>query len=84
MTIPAWLNTVAEEAHLNFSQILQNGIKKGLNIQLAKRSGITGALAVCSLFWSMDGLFGMSITPSERFLYFTDLLVLLSKNTEFS
>ena len=33
LTIPAWLNTVAEEAHLNFSQILQNGIKKELNIQ---------------------------------------------------
>lgn len=27
LTIPAWLNREAEEAHVNFSQILQDGLK---------------------------------------------------------
>ena len=31
-TIPAWLNTAAENAHLNFSQILQNGLLSQLNL----------------------------------------------------
>lgn len=29
-TIPAWLNTAAENAHLNFSQILQNALQEKL------------------------------------------------------
>ncbi|MEY8001717.1 type II toxin-antitoxin system HicB family antitoxin [Clostridium sp. Mt-5] len=32
LTVPAWLNTEAEEAHLNFSHILQEGLKRQLNI----------------------------------------------------
>jgi predicted RNase H-like HicB family nuclease len=32
LTIPAWLNTAAEEAHLNFSHILQDALKKELGI----------------------------------------------------
>jgi len=32
-TIPAWLNTAAENAHLNFSQILQNALQEKLNLQ---------------------------------------------------
>ena len=32
-TIPAWLNTAAENAHLNFSQILQSALQERLNIQ---------------------------------------------------
>lgn len=31
-TIPAWLNTAAEKAHLNFSQILQNALQERLNL----------------------------------------------------
>ena len=31
-TIPAWLNTAAEKAHLNFSQILQTALQERLNI----------------------------------------------------
>ena len=31
-TIPAWLNTAAEKAHLNFSQILQSALQERLNI----------------------------------------------------
>jgi predicted RNase H-like HicB family nuclease len=31
-TIPAWLNTAAENAHLNFSQILQNALQKELHL----------------------------------------------------
>lgn len=27
LTIPAWLNAAAEEAHINFSQVLQNALK---------------------------------------------------------
>ncbi|NLK52954.1 MAG: HicB family protein [Syntrophomonadaceae bacterium] len=33
LTIPAWLNEEAEKAGVNFSQILQDGLKKHLNIQ---------------------------------------------------
>lgn len=33
LTIPAWLNTMAERADLNFSKILQDGLKMQLNIQ---------------------------------------------------
>lgn len=32
LTVPAWLNTEAENAHLNFSHVLQEGLKKRLNI----------------------------------------------------
>lgn len=32
-TIPAWLNTAAENAHLNFSQVLQTALQERLNIQ---------------------------------------------------
>ena len=31
-TIPAWLNTAAEKAHLNFSQVLQAGLQERLNL----------------------------------------------------
>ena len=31
-TIPAWLNTAAENAHLNFSQVLQIGLQERLNL----------------------------------------------------
>jgi predicted RNase H-like HicB family nuclease len=33
LTIPAWLNRRAEEEHINFSLVLQNGLKNYLNIQ---------------------------------------------------
>lgn len=35
LTIPAWLNTIAEENNVNFSQVLQNALKDqlGLNNQ---------------------------------------------------
>ena len=32
LTIPAWLNTMAERADLNFSSILQNALKNELNL----------------------------------------------------
>ncbi|MDQ7095960.1 type II toxin-antitoxin system HicB family antitoxin [Desulfosporosinus sp. PR] len=32
LTIPAWLNTIAEENNVNFSQVLQNALKDQLNI----------------------------------------------------
>ena len=32
LTIPAWLNEAAESEHINFSGILQEGLKKRLNI----------------------------------------------------
>jgi len=32
LTIPSWLNKEAEEAHLNFSQILQKALKEHLEI----------------------------------------------------
>ncbi|MBQ4464669.1 MAG: type II toxin-antitoxin system HicB family antitoxin [Oscillospiraceae bacterium] len=31
-TIPAWLNTAAENAHLNFSQILQTALQEKLHL----------------------------------------------------
>lgn len=31
-TIPAWLNTAAENAHLNFSQILQTALQEHLHL----------------------------------------------------
>ena len=31
-TIPAWLNTASEKAHLNFSQILQTALQEKLNL----------------------------------------------------
>lgn len=32
LTIPSWLNTVAERAGVNFSTVLQNALKQQLNI----------------------------------------------------
>lgn len=32
VTIPAWLNEMAEENNINFSQVLQNALMKKLNI----------------------------------------------------
>lgn len=32
VTLPAWLNAVALEHNINFSQVLQDGLKKQLNI----------------------------------------------------
>jgi hypothetical protein len=32
VTVPAWLNVLAEKANLNFSQILQAGLKSTLGI----------------------------------------------------
>ena len=32
VTIPAWLNTAAEKAHLNFSQILQTALQERLHL----------------------------------------------------
>ena len=32
LTIPAWLNAEAEEAHVNFSSVLQSALKEHLNI----------------------------------------------------
>ena len=33
LTIPAWLNTMAEEQHINFSSVLQRALKQQLKIQ---------------------------------------------------
>ncbi|NLW07619.1 MAG: HicB family protein [Clostridia bacterium] len=33
LTIPAWLNTLAEKENINFSQILQDGLKNHLGIK---------------------------------------------------
>lgn len=33
LSVPSWLNEAAEAAHLNFSSILQSGLKKQLNIE---------------------------------------------------
>lgn len=33
LTIPSWLNTLAEEQHVNFSSILQQSLKEHLNIE---------------------------------------------------
>lgn len=32
LTIPAWLNTMAEEQHVNFSGLLQSALKEKLNL----------------------------------------------------
>lgn len=32
LTIPEWLNTIAEKNNINFSQLLQNALKEQLNI----------------------------------------------------
>lgn len=32
LTIPAWLNTMAEQQHINFSKVLQIALKQQLNI----------------------------------------------------
>jgi post-segregation antitoxin (ccd killing protein) len=33
VTVPLWLNVLAEKAGLNFSQVLQAGLKSSLGIQ---------------------------------------------------
>ncbi|ADY56781.1 Uncharacterized protein family UPF0150 [Syntrophobotulus glycolicus DSM 8271] len=33
LTLPQWLNTIAEEKNVNFSQVLQNALKDHLGIQ---------------------------------------------------
>jgi predicted RNase H-like HicB family nuclease len=33
LTIPSWLNMRAEEAHINFSKLLQKAIKQELNLE---------------------------------------------------
>ncbi len=33
LTVPAWLNTRAEKANINFSQVLQEGLKNHLGIK---------------------------------------------------
>lgn len=33
LTIPAWLNQAAEQAHVNFSQVLQEALKARLGVQ---------------------------------------------------
>lgn len=33
LTIPAWLNEAAEAAHINFSGVLQSGLKQQLHIE---------------------------------------------------
>ena len=33
LTIPLWLNTIAEEQHINFSKVLQTALKQKLHIQ---------------------------------------------------
>ena len=33
LTIPSWLNKEAEEAGVNFSQVLQDGLKQSLGVQ---------------------------------------------------
>lgn len=33
LTIPNWLNTIAERAGVNFSTVLQNALKEQLNVQ---------------------------------------------------
>lgn len=32
LTIPAWLNTMAEEQHINFSSVLQSALKQQLRV----------------------------------------------------
>lgn len=33
LTLPSWLNAAAEQAGINFSQVLQNGLKQSLGVQ---------------------------------------------------
>lgn len=33
LSIPAWLNTLAEDAHLNFSRVLQEALKAKLDLE---------------------------------------------------
>lgn len=33
LTIPSWLNTAAEEQHINFSSVLQKALRQRLNIE---------------------------------------------------
>jgi predicted RNase H-like HicB family nuclease len=33
LTVPKWLNDAAEQQHLNFSQVLQEGLKRNLGIE---------------------------------------------------
>lgn len=33
LTVPSWLNEAAEAAHINFSSVLQAGLKQQLNIE---------------------------------------------------
>ncbi|MCI9063298.1 MAG: type II toxin-antitoxin system HicB family antitoxin [Clostridia bacterium] len=37
LSIPAWLNTIAEKEHVNFSQILQKALMETLNIDKLKK-----------------------------------------------
>lgn len=37
LSIPAWLNTIAEREHVNFSQILQKALIEELNIDKIKK-----------------------------------------------
>ena len=37
LTIPKWLNNAAEQNHVNFSQILQDGLKKTLGVSEIKK-----------------------------------------------
>ena len=37
LSIPAWLNTIAEKEHVNFSQILQQALIETLNIDNVKK-----------------------------------------------
>ena len=32
LTVPAWLNSIAEEQHINFSSVLQQALKEQLNV----------------------------------------------------
>ena len=38
LTIPAWLNNMAEDAHVNFSSVLQEALKAHLKIHELKRT----------------------------------------------
>lgn len=33
VTVPSWLNTLAEQSGINFSQVLQDGLKRQLHVQ---------------------------------------------------
>lgn len=38
LSIPAWLNTMAENKGINFSQVLQKALKKELNVEQIKKN----------------------------------------------